>query len=109
LRASIINGPAEAGVPHILNIGFKPGDKNALDGEMLLLNLDIEGICVSNGSACTSGAMEPSHVLEGIGTDHAIGSSSIRISFGKQNTVEEVNFFIEKLDGILERMMATVS
>ena len=105
----IINGPAEAGVPHILNIGFKPGDKNALDGEMLLLNLDIEGICVSNGSACTSGAMEPSHVLEGIGTDHAIGSSSIRISFGKQNTVEEVNFFIEKLDGILERMMATVS
>src|SRR5690625_4013673 len=59
-----INGPAEDGMPNILNIGFKTGAEGGLDGEMLLLNLDIDGICVSNGSACTSGAMEPSHRSE---------------------------------------------
>jgi cysteine desulfurase len=105
----IINGPVDGGVPHILNIGFKGPDEKGLDGEMLLLNLDIEGICVSNGSACTSGAMEPSHVLKGIGLSDAVGNASIRISFGKKNTIEEVQYFIKKLDGILERMMATVS
>lgn len=105
----IINGQAEGGVPHILNVGFRSADNHSLDGEMLLLNLDIEGVCVSNGSACTSGAMEPSHVLEGIGVESLIAKSSIRISFGKGNTVEEVNFFINKLDGILERMLATAS
>lgn len=104
-----LNGPAEGGVPHILNVGFKSPDEKGLDGEMLLLNLDIEGICVSNGSACTSGAMEPSHVLKGIGLNDEIGNASIRISFGKHNTLEQVDFFLEKLDAILNRMMATAS
>ncbi|MCC5912760.1 MAG: cysteine desulfurase [Balneolaceae bacterium] len=104
-----INGPVTGGVPHILNVGFKTDSESGLDGEMLLLNLDIEGICVSNGSACTSGAMEPSHVLQGIGQSEAISNSSIRISFGASNTVEQVNLFLDKLEGILERMMATAS
>ena len=104
-----INGPAEGGVPHILNIGFKTTSDKGLDGEMLLLNLDIDGICVSNGSACTSGAMEPSHVLKGIGVSDIVANSSIRISFGKSNTEEQVHYFIEKLDSILERMMETAS
>ncbi len=102
-----INGPAEGGAPHILNIGFKTESDKGLDGEMLLLNLDIDGICVSNGSACTSGAMEPSHVLKGIGVPDAVANSSIRISFGKSNTEEQIYYFIEKLDSILERMMET--
>ncbi len=104
-----INGPKEGGVPHILNIGFKTGSSQALDGEMLLLNLDIEGICVSNGSACTSGATEPSHVLKEIVEDDAITNSSIRISFGKQNSEEEVDFFLDKLEGVLDRMMKVAS
>lgn len=104
-----INGPLIGGVPHILNIGFKTDKADGLDGEMLLLNLDIEGICVSNGSACTSGAMEPSHVLQGIGQNEAISNSSIRISFGRDNTPEEIDLFLDKLDGILERMMPAVS
>jgi cysteine desulfurase len=104
-----INGPENNGVPHILNVGFSTGESKGLDGEMLLLNLDIDGICVSNGSACTSGAMEPSHVLQGMGIDNSVGNSSIRISFGKNNTVEDVRYFIEKLEGILERMMAKAS
>src|SRR5690625_7752412 len=88
-----INGPAEDGMPNILNIGSKTGAEGGLDGEMLLLNLDIDGICVSNGSACTSGAMEPSHVLEGSGASRAIASSSIRTSFGKQSREDEVHCF----------------
>jgi cysteine desulfurase len=75
-----------------------------LDGEMLLLNLDIEGICVSNGSACTSGAVEPSHVLKGINLPDKLANSSIRISFGKDNTVEQVHFFLDKLEDVLNRM-----
>jgi len=101
-----VNGPAEDGMPNILNIGFISDQDNGLDGEMLLLNLDIDGICVSNGSACTSGAMEPSHVLEGIGVPESIANSSIRVSFGKHNTEEDVHFFAEKLETILDRMMS---
>ena len=101
-----INGPETGGVPHIINVGFITPDQKGLDGEMLLLNLDIDGICVSNGSACTSGATEPSHVLQGIGVPDDIANSSIRISFGKQNRVEDVQLFIKKLEKILERMMA---
>ncbi len=100
-----INGPIDSGVPHILNLGFPTGSESGLDGEMLLLNLDIDGICVSNGSACTSGAMEPSHVLKGIGLSDAIARSSVRISFGKQNNREEVRFFVKKLSKILDRMV----
>jgi cysteine desulfurase len=102
-----INGPEINGVPNILNLGFISDGQHGLDGEMLLLNLDIEGVCVSNGSACTSGAMEPSHVLLGIGITENVARSSIRISFGKYNTEKEVIYFAEKLEGILERMVAT--
>lgn len=101
-----INGPAEDGVPHILNIGLIPPEGKRLDGEMLLLNLDIEGICVSNGSACTSGAVEPSHVLTGIRVNDSIAESSIRISFGRKNSLEEVGIFVDKLMFILNRMTA---
>lgn len=101
-----VNGPVEDGMPNILNIGFISDQDNGLDGEMLLLNLDIDGICVSNGSACTSGAMEPSHVLEGVGVPESIANSSIRVSFGKHNTEEDVRFFAEKLETILDRMMS---
>jgi cysteine desulfurase len=101
-----ING-SENGVAHIINLTFLTPESEGLDGEMLLLNLDIEGICVSNGSACTSGAMEPSHVLTGIGLPVNVANSSIRISFGKDNTTEQVDYFLEKLGVILNRMMAT--
>lgn len=101
-----INGPRTDAAPHILNVAFLTPDGKGLDGEMLLLNLDIDGICVSNGSACTSGAMEPSHVLSGIGMTQARANSSIRISFGKHNTLEEIETLVEKLQNILDRMLA---
>lgn len=104
-----INGPASDGVPHIINLAFKSEDERGLDGEMLLLNLDIEGICVSNGSACTSGAVEPSHVLKGIGLPDKLANSSIRISFGKDNTEKQIYFFLDKLESVLNRMTKVAS
>lgn len=103
-----INGPKTGGVPHIINIGFLHNNAGRLDGEMLLLNLDIEGICLSSGSACTSGAVEPSHVLKGIGLDDSVAHSSLRVSFGKSNTFDQADMFVEKLNMVLKRMMATV-
>jgi cysteine desulfurase len=103
-----INGNAETGVPHILNLTFTDSDGRGVDGEMLLLNLDIDGICVSNGSACTSGAMEPSHVLTGIGLVDGVAKSSIRVSFGKKNTEEDIIYFADKLNSVLNRMFALV-
>lgn len=102
-----INGDVVNGVPHIVNISFVKDDGGGVDGEMLLLNLDVEGICVSNGSACTSGAMEPSHVLNGIGLENEIANSSIRLSMGKDNTTEDIDYFLEKLEVVVQRMMST--
>lgn len=102
-----INGDPENGVPHIINISFVAPNGSGIDGEMLLLNLDVEGICVSNGSACTSGALEPSHVLQGIGLEDDIANSSIRISLGKDNTLEEIDYFIDKIEEIVQRMIST--
>lgn len=101
-----INGDPENGVPHITNLSFIDEQNHGIDGEMLLLNLDMEGICVSNGSACTSGAVEPSHVLQGIGLESEIANSSIRISLGKSNSKEDIDYFLEKLELVLNRMMA---
>lgn len=102
-----INGDIENGVPHIINISFMDSNGNGIDGEMLILNLDVENICVSNGSACTSGAMEPSHVLSGIGLDDEIANSSIRVSLGKQNTLEDIDYFLDKIEVVVQRMMST--
>jgi len=103
-----INGPENSGVPHIINIACTTADGSPLDGEMLLLNLDIENICVSNGSACTSGALDPSHVLKGLGLSNEMATSSIRISYGKHNTVAEVEQFILALKKILTQMKPAV-
>jgi molybdopterin synthase catalytic subunit len=83
-----INGPEkeENAVPHILNLTFTDHDGNPVDGEILLMNLDMEGVCASSGSACASGAVEPSHVLQSIGMSREEAQSAIRFSLGKDNT-----------------------
>jgi cysteine desulfurase len=102
------NGCMENGCYYIVNISFPLEDDKALDGEMLLLNLDIENICVSNGSACTSGAVEPSHVLMALGMVTPTAKSSLRLSIGKHNTIEEIDFTLEKLDSVVHRMLKSV-
>ncbi len=93
--------------PHILNVSFPVSDGPQLDGEMLLLNLDTEDICVSNGSACTSGAIEPSHVLLATGMEEEVAKSSLRFSLSHYNTTEEMDIVTERLKTIIDRMLET--
>ncbi|MEX0773302.1 MAG: cysteine desulfurase family protein [Balneolales bacterium] len=101
------NGDPDSGIYNIVNFSFPLDDDKALDGEMLLLNLDVEGICCSNGSACTSGAVEASHVLMALGMVTPTAKSSLRFSLSKNNTREDVDYTLEKLDGIVHRMLET--
>lgn len=75
-----------------------------IEGEGLLLNLDLKGICASSGSACTSGSLDPSHVLLAIGLKHEIAHGSLRISIGKYNTKEEIDYLIESLVEIVQKL-----
>lgn len=75
-----------------------------IEGESLLIMLDMKGICASSGSACTSGSLDPSHVLLGIGLPHEIAHGSLRISLGDNNTFEEIDFLIDELQKIVERL-----
>ena len=94
-----INGDMEKRLPGNSNISFR-----FIEGEGLLLNLDLKGICASSGSACTSGSLDPSHVLLAIGVPHEIAHGSLRISIGKYNTKEEIDYVVECLVEIVGRL-----
>lgn len=102
-RLSTPRDPSLA-VPNIVNVHFPPVDGATLDGEMLLLNLDMEGVLVSAGSACTSGAMEPSHVLRAMGIEDRAAQAAVRFSFGKDTTEQELTLAVERLAGIVRRI-----
>jgi len=97
----ILNGHPTNGLPSILNICIK-----YVEGESMLINLDLEGICVSSGSACTSGSLEPSHVLSAMGVPPEIAQGSLRFSLGRYTTEEEINCVVETLPPIVERLRA---
>ena len=101
----VLNTPVgEAPVaPHVVNVAFPP-EEEPLDGEMLILNLDMGGVLVSAGSACTSGALEPSHVLTAIGLDRPTASAAVRFSLGATTTEEEIDYALETLHSTLQRM-----
>ncbi|MBU2595644.1 cysteine desulfurase [Patescibacteria group bacterium] len=94
-----INGDLKNRAPHISNISFK-----GAEGESIILSLDLEGIAVSSGSACTSGSLEPSHVLMAMGIDPFASQSSIRFSLGKDNTKREIDYVVDKLKLIIKRL-----
>lgn len=94
-----INGDMEKRLPGNCNLSFR-----FIEGEGLLLNLDLKGICASSGSACTSGSLDPSHVLLAIGLPHEIAHGSLRISIGKYNTKEEIDYLVENLVEIVNRL-----
>jgi len=96
---SRINGCKTRRSPNNLNISFK----NA-EGESILMMLDQAGIAASSGSACTSGSLEPSHVLTAIGVTHEWSHGSIRLTLGKDTTEEEIDKVIETMPGIIERL-----
>ncbi|MDR0339741.1 MAG: cysteine desulfurase NifS [Desulfovibrio sp.] len=98
---AILNGDPENRLPNTMNISFK-----YVEGEAILLLLDQYGICASSGSACTSGSLEPSHVLRAMGVPFTYAHGSVRLSLCRYNTREEVNFVAEKLPEIIARLRA---
>lgn len=96
---SRLNGHREKRLPGIVNFCFE-----GIEGEALLLMLSMVGICASSGSACTSGSLDPSHVLLAIGLPHAVAHGSLRLSLNGRNSMEEVDYIIEKLPPVIERL-----
>ncbi|MCK4422442.1 MAG: aminotransferase class V-fold PLP-dependent enzyme, partial [Candidatus Omnitrophica bacterium] len=94
-----LNGHPGQRLPNNLNISFK-----YIEGESLTLNLDLKHICVATGSACTSGSLEPSHVLSAMGISPELSHGSIRFSLGRQNTVEEVDYVVQQTTAIVEKL-----
>jgi cysteine desulfurase len=96
---SMLNGDKANRLPNTANISFK-----YIEGEAILLMLDQYGICASSGSACTSGSLEPSHVLRAMGVPFTAAHGSIRFSLSRYNTEEEVNYTIEKMPSIVNQL-----
>jgi len=94
-----LNGHAEKRLPGNVNFSFE-----GVEGEALLLTLDANGICASSGSACTSGSLDPSHVLLSIGLVHEVAHGSLRLTFSDYNTMEDVDYILEVLPGVIERL-----
>lgn len=93
------NGPRMGRVPQTVNLSF-PG----AEGESLVLSLDTKGVAVSSGSACTSGATEPSHVLKAMGVDNLRGQGAVRFSLGRSTTREQIDYVLEVLPPVVERL-----
>ena len=111
LRERLIKGIQDK-IPHVRLNGHPekrlPGNVNFcfqfIEGEALLLSLDMVGVAGSSGSACTSGSLDPSHVLLSIGLPHEIAHGSLRLSLGLSNTEEEVDYVVDQLTGIVDRL-----
>lgn len=94
-----LNGPRENRLPANADFSFR-----FIEGESILFSLDLAGIAVSSGSACSSGSLEPSHVLLALGLPEGLAHGSIRFSFGKHNTVEEIDYAVETLKAAVQRL-----
>ena len=97
----VMNGDRERRLSHLSNISFR-----FIEGEGLLINLDLEGVAVSTGSACSSGTLEPSPVIRALGVSDEVARGSIRFSFGKDNTEADVDYVVEVLSRAVERLRA---
>ncbi|MCW3987722.1 MAG: aminotransferase class V-fold PLP-dependent enzyme, partial [Candidatus Bathyarchaeota archaeon] len=98
---SYLNGHPTKRLPNNVNIRF-----SYIEGESLLLSLDMEGVAASSGSACTSKTLEPSHVLLATGLKHEEAHGSLLFTLGRQNTDEDVTYVVELLPGIVKRLRA---
>ena len=98
---SRLNGHPTERLPGNLNVSIE-----YIEGEALLLSLDLKGVAASTGSACASGSLDPSHVLLAIGLPHEIAHGSLRFSLSEENTMEEVDYAVDELKVIVERLRA---
>lgn len=94
-----LNGHRSKRLPNNVNISFQ-----FIEGESMLIMLDMAGICGSSGSACTSGSLDPSHVLLAIGLPHEIAHGSLRLTLGDENTKEEMDYVVDKIKEIVEKL-----
>ena len=99
IESATVNGPGTARVPNTTNIRFE-----GLEGEALVIALDLKGMAVSSGAACSSGAVEPSHVLIAIGLSAGQARSSIRFSLGQQNDAQQVDTLLDALPGVVQHL-----
>ncbi len=105
----ILNSPLDKSIPYILNFSIN-SSKIEIDAEALIYGFDLRGIAVSNGSACTSGSLKPSHVVLALGRDEKTALATVRFSFGRGNTVEDVDYAVEKfveiVGGFVEKVVS---
>lgn len=94
-----LNGDRIKRLPNNVNFSFR-----FIEGESLLIMLDMKGICASSGSACTSGSLDPSHVLLAIGLPHEIAHGSLRLTLSEENTIEEMDYVIDAIKGVVDRL-----
>ncbi|MDY2699121.1 MAG: cysteine desulfurase NifS [Lachnospiraceae bacterium] len=94
-----LNGDRTNRLPNNVNFSFQ-----FIEGESLLIMLDMKGICASSGSACTSGSLDPSHVLLAIGLPHEIAHGSLRLTLSEDNTVEEMDYVVDRVKEIVDRL-----
>ncbi len=99
-----VTTPDENSAPHILHVLFLDEEGAGLDGEMLILGLDMEGVYVSSGSACTSGAIEPSHVLEAIGISSSVSRGAVRFSLGSGTTEDDIISAVRRITRVAKRI-----
>jgi cysteine desulfurase len=95
----VFNGDSARRLPHLSNISFR-----FIEGEGLLISLDLEGVAVSTGSACSSGTLEPSPVIKALGRNDELARGAIRFSFGKDNTEADVDYVLEVLPRVVEKL-----
>ena len=100
VKNAVLNSKSANRVPNTTNIGFQ-----YVEGELILLHLNDEGICASSGSACTSGSLEPSHVLRAQGVPFTSLHGSIRFSLSRYTTEQDIDYTIEKLPVIIEKLV----
>lgn len=96
---AVLNGDREKRLPNNINFCYR-----FIEGESLLLMLDMKGICGSSGSACTSGSLDPSHVLLAIGRPHEIAHGSLRLTISEETTKEDIDFTVDTLKEIIDRL-----
>lgn len=94
-----LNGDRQNRLPNNVNFSFR-----FIEGESMLIMLDMQGICASSGSACTSGSLDPSHVLLAIGLPHEIAHGSLRLTVSTENTMEQMDFVVDELKKIIDRL-----
>jgi cysteine desulfurase len=99
----LVNGHPTDRLPHILNVSVD-SRKMRIEGEMLVMNMDLKGIAVTSGSACTSGSIQPSHVLLAMGRDPDTARATIRFSFGRSNSEEDIAYVVESLGEVMQQM-----